>query len=172
MFYLTSPSASDWVALDASVISHDKVVVDAYVNDPLVYRGKITTRLSGELARVMQKLPHQMSKINLPILIMHGTADRLSDPKGSEMLYERVSSRHKTLKLYEGFYHEIFNEPRREQVFADMETWLDAHLTRPSPSSCRVDGTARSQVAENNVQHCIYIHPVQPTAKRMLGIGT
>jgi alpha-beta hydrolase superfamily lysophospholipase len=116
------------VALDASAISQDKVVVDAYVNDPLVYRGKIPSRLGSELVRVMQKLPHQMSKVNLPILIMHGTADRLSDPKGSEMLYERVSSRDKTLKLYGGFYHEIFNEPGRERVFTDMETWLTARI--------------------------------------------
>ncbi len=116
------------VTLDASAISQDKVVVDAYVNDPLVYRGKVPTRLGAELIKVMQKLPRQMSKIHLPILIMHGTADRLSDPKGSEVLYERVSSKDKTLKLYEGFYHEVFNEPGREQVFADMKTWLAARI--------------------------------------------
>ncbi len=110
--------------INASAISQDKTVVDAYVNDPLVYRGKIRARLGAELIKTMQKLPCQMTEINLPILIMHGTADRLSDSEGSQMLYERVSSRDKTLKLYEGFYHEIFNEPGREQVFADMEAWL------------------------------------------------
>jgi alpha-beta hydrolase superfamily lysophospholipase len=113
---------------EASAISQDKAVVDAYVTDSLVYRGKIRARLGAELIRMMQELPHQMPKIVLPILIMHGTADRLSSPKGSEMLYERVSSRDKTLKLYEGFYHEIFNEPGREQVFKDMEMWLVAHI--------------------------------------------
>ncbi len=116
------------ITLDTAAISQDKIVVDAYVNDPLVYRGKVPTRLGAELIKVMQKLPHQMSKLNLPILIMHGTADRLSDPKGSELLYEQISSKDKTLKLYEGFYHEVFNEPGREQVFADMEAWLDAHI--------------------------------------------
>jgi lysophospholipase len=69
-----------------------------------------------------------MPEIKLPILIMHGTADRLCDPEGSQVLYERVSSKDKTLKLYDGFYHEIFNEPGREQVFADMETWLATHI--------------------------------------------
>jgi alpha-beta hydrolase superfamily lysophospholipase len=44
------------------------------------------------------------------------------------MLYKRVSSEDKILKLYDGFYHEIFNEPKREQVFKDMETWLVAHI--------------------------------------------
>jgi len=111
-------------AIDASAISQDKTVVDDYVNDPLVYRGKIRARLGAELIKTIQKLPCQMPEINLPILIMHGTADWLSDPEGSQMLYERLSSKDKTLKLYDGFYHEIFNEPGREQVFADMEAWL------------------------------------------------
>ena len=102
--------------------------MDAYVDDPLVYRGKIRARLGTELIKMMQILPNQMPEIYLPILIMHGTADRLSDPRGSEILYERVSSRDKTLKLYNGFYHEIFNEPGREQVFSDMESWLATHI--------------------------------------------
>ncbi len=110
--------------IDASAISRDKAVVDAYVDDPLVYRGKIRARLGTELIKAMQTLPSQMSELNLPILIMHGTADRLSDPRGSEILYARVNSGDKTLKLYDGFYHEIFNEPGRKQVFADMEAWL------------------------------------------------
>ena len=110
--------------IDASAISRDKAIVDAYIDDPLVYRGKIRARLGTELIKVMQVLPRQMPEISLPILIMHGTADRLSDPNGSQMLYDGVSSSDKTLKLYDGFYHEIFNEPGRKQVFADMEAWL------------------------------------------------
>jgi alpha-beta hydrolase superfamily lysophospholipase len=114
--------------IDASAISRDKAVVDAYINDPMVYRGKISARLGAELINIMAKLPGQMAEIRLPLLIMQGTADRLSHPAGSQMLYERVGSPDKTLKLYEGFYHEIFNEPGHEQVFADMESWLNAHM--------------------------------------------
>ncbi|MDY6918214.1 MAG: alpha/beta hydrolase [Chloroflexota bacterium] len=114
--------------LDASAISQDSAVVDAYVNDPLVYRGKIRARQAAEFLKTVQALPAQMSKLTLPILIMHGTSDRLSDSEGSQMLYDRAGSADKTLKLYEGFYHEIFNEPGREQVFADMEAWLAARL--------------------------------------------
>ena len=110
--------------IDASAISQDKTVVDAYVDDLLVYRGRIRARLGAELIKAIQLLLPQMSKIYLPILITHGTADRLSDPRGSEILYDQVGSRDKTLKLYDGFYHEIFNEPGHEQVLADMETWL------------------------------------------------
>ena len=116
------------IVVDASTISQDKAVVDAYVNDPLVYRGKIRARFGGEMVKLQQELPRQMPEINLPILIMHGTADLLCDPQGSQMLYERVGSRDKTLKLYEGFYHEIFNEPGHKQVLADMEAWLATRI--------------------------------------------
>ncbi|GAG39340.1 unnamed protein product, partial [marine sediment metagenome] len=87
------------MVLDASAISQDKAVVDAYVNDPLVYRGKITCRFGAEMLATLRKLPSEMPEINLPILIMHGTADRLCDPEGSRILYERANSRDKTLKL-------------------------------------------------------------------------
>jgi alpha-beta hydrolase superfamily lysophospholipase len=113
--------------IDASAISQDESVVKAYVNDPLVYRGKIRARLGSELIEAMQKLTDIMAKINLPVLIMHGSADRLSNPEGSEFLYEKIGSEDKTLKVYEGFYHEIFNEPRRMEVFKDMESWLISH---------------------------------------------
>jgi len=69
-----------------------------------------------------------MPEIKLPVLIMHGTADHLADPRGSELLYERAGSKDKTLKLYDGFYHEIFNEPEHKQVMADVEAWLAKHI--------------------------------------------
>ncbi len=114
--------------LDATAISQDKAVVNAYVNDPLVYRGKIPARLGAELLKVIQKLPSQLPTITLPVLIMHASEDRLCDPEGSRLLYEKVGSKDKTLKFYEGFHHEIFNEPGRNQVLADTADWLEAHL--------------------------------------------
>jgi len=110
--------------IDASTISQDKAVVDAYVNDPLVYRGKVTARLGAELVKTLDKLPALIPKITLPIIIMYGTEDRLSNPEGSQMLYDLVGSHDKTLKKYEGFYHEIFNEPGHLRVMADLEAWL------------------------------------------------
>ncbi len=114
--------------IDASAISRDRQVVDAYNNDPLVYRGKISARLGVELLKSMRDLKNGMPQIKLPILIMQGTDDRLSDPEGSLILYERIRSEDKTLKLYEGFYHEILNEPEHEKVFADMEEWLATRI--------------------------------------------
>ena len=114
--------------IDASAISRDQKVVDRYINDPLVYHGKIKARLGAELIRTMQTLPDQMPKIHLPVLILSGTADRLSNPEGSRLLFEGISSQDKTLKLYEGFYHEVFNEPGHKQVLSDVENWLNIHL--------------------------------------------
>jgi alpha-beta hydrolase superfamily lysophospholipase len=113
--------------LDASAVSRDKAVVDAYVNDPLVYTGKISARLGAELLSIIGSLPAKIHELTLPVLIMHGTADKLSDPASSQMLFDGVSSKDKTLKLYDGFYHEIFNDPERLKVFTDMEAWLKTH---------------------------------------------
>ncbi|MBM3154159.1 MAG: alpha/beta hydrolase [Chloroflexi bacterium] len=114
--------------LDASALSKDQAVVDAYVNDPLVFRGKVPARMGAELVRMWKALPEEMPKLNLPLLIMHGADDKLSSPEGSKILYEKVSSKDKTLKLYDGLYHEIFNEPEHKKVMADIESWLNKHL--------------------------------------------
>ena len=114
--------------LDATAISQDKGVVDAYIHDPLVYRGKLPARFGAEMVKTLNRLPSQIPQIVLPIIIMHGTADRLCNPEGSQMLYDLVGSSDKTLKLYQGFYHEVFNEPEHEKVMADVETWLSAHI--------------------------------------------
>ena len=121
------PKAGLYV-LDAESISQDKNVVNAYVHDPLVYRGKIRARLGVELMKAMAMIRRQLREIHLPVLIMHGGVDRLSDPRGSEEMYQEVSSRDKTLKLYQGYYHEIFNEPGHQHVLVDVEHWLRAHV--------------------------------------------
>jgi alpha-beta hydrolase superfamily lysophospholipase len=116
------------IRLEAEGVSRDPAVVQAYVNDPLVCRGKVTSRLSAELVKTMQRVTAEAAKITLPILILQGSADKLVDPKGAQMLYDTVSSVDKTIKIYDGFYHEVFNEPEHDQVLGDVRTWLEAHL--------------------------------------------
>ncbi len=114
--------------LDAAGLSRDPAVVKAYLEDPLVYTGKISARLGAELLKAIEgTMPPRMKDIKLPVLIMHGTSDVLSDPQGSKIAYESVSSSDKSLKYFHGFFHEIFNDPERELVFADMREWLAAH---------------------------------------------
>lgn len=115
--------------IDSAALNRDKPPVVAYNRDPLVYRGKISVRLGVEILKTMRALPSRMSRVRLPLLILHGTADRLSEVDGSRMLLERAGSPDKTLKLYDGFYHEIFNDPERERVFGDMEGWLDQRIS-------------------------------------------
>ena len=116
------------IQLDAEGVSRDPAVVDAYVNDPLVYTGKITARLGAELLKAMQYVTDQAPKIRLPIMTVQGSDDKLVDPSGAQLLYDLVSSKDKTIKIYNGFYHEVFNEPEHEQVLNDVKTWIEAHL--------------------------------------------
>jgi alpha-beta hydrolase superfamily lysophospholipase len=94
----------------------------------LVFTGKITARLGTELLQAMERVLAEASKIRLPLLILQGAADKLVDPKGAQVLFDRVSSSDKTIKIYEGLYHEVFNEPEHDQVLADVEKWLAGQL--------------------------------------------
>jgi len=115
--------------IEAAAISRRPEIVQAYKDDPLVYHGKISARLGAELLDALERvLPAYLSEINLPLLVMYGGEDRLSNPAGCQLLYDIVKSSDKTLKKYDNLYHEIFNEPERQQVYADMEIWLSRHL--------------------------------------------
>lgn len=115
--------------LEAEGVSRDPAVVQAYINDPLVeFPGKMTARLTAELFKGMQRIAAEADKITLPVLILQGSADQLVDPAGAQILYDTVSSTDKTIKVYDGLYHEVFNEPEHEQVFSDVEAWLNIHL--------------------------------------------
>jgi len=115
------------VQLDAEGVSRDPAVVDAYASDPLVYTGKITARLGAELLKAMKCVTEQAPKIRLPIMIVQGSDDKLVDPGGAQLLYDLVSSKDKTIKIYNGFYHEVFNEPEHELVLNDVKIWIEAH---------------------------------------------
>ncbi len=127
MLSIITPKAG-LIQMDAEGVSRDPAVVDAYVNDPLVYTGKITARLGAELLKAMQYVTDQAPKIRLPIMIVQGSDDKLVDPSGAQLLYDLVSSKDKMIKIYNGFYHEVFNEPEHEQVLNDVKTWIEAHL--------------------------------------------
>jgi len=116
------------ISLDVNAISRDPDVVAAYVNDPLVFHGKTPARLAAELLSAILRVTAEAGVITLPISIVHGSEDSLADPTGSQMLYDKASSEDKTLKIYNGLYHEVFNEPERERVLKDIEDWLNSQL--------------------------------------------
>lgn len=116
------------IGLDSSLVSSDPRVVAEYVGDPFVYKGKIRARLGAEMIDAMMKVESEAANITIPIMIMHGGADGLASPEGSRILFQEVASADKQLKIYEGFYHEIFNEPRQGEVINDVIQWLDARI--------------------------------------------
>jgi alpha-beta hydrolase superfamily lysophospholipase len=121
--------------LDSGKVSRDPDEVAKYDNDPLVYHGQMKAGLVGAFSKAVRTLQKRAPKIDLPIAILHGGADGLADPEGSRILYERITSVDKTLRVYDGLYHEIFNEPERDHVLSDVIAWLDARSpgTAPEP---------------------------------------
>lgn len=119
------------LALDPAGVSRDPAVVQAYRDDPLVYTGKLPARLAAETLDAMERAQRDANRITLPILILQGTADALVNPAGAQLLYDRVSSPDRSLRLYPGYYHELYNEPEpeRNRVLDDVQSWLAAHLT-------------------------------------------
>jgi acylglycerol lipase len=118
------------LGVDPSMVSRDPVEVAAYESDPLNFHGKIPARTLGEIVHFVEALPPQLQKLTLPMLLMHGTADKLAGVGGSEMVYRSIRSQDKTIRLYDGLYHEIFNEvpADRARVFADVAGWIKARI--------------------------------------------
>lgn len=117
------------VAVDSSALSHDPTVGEDYAADPLVHSGKLPARTAAELMRAVDELQDRAQQLRLPVLIMHGEQDALAPPEGSRRLYEHASSVDKDRIVYEGMYHEIFNEVDRARVLGELTDWIDAHIT-------------------------------------------
>lgn len=116
------------LALDTSYLSHDKSVVDTYNADPLVFHGKTPARLAAEMLRAMTTVSNDAARITLPVFILHGSGDKIVDPAASEMLFDKIGSKDKTLRIYEGLFHEVHNEPEHDKMFKDVEDWLATHI--------------------------------------------
>jgi acylglycerol lipase len=116
------------LALDTSCLSHDQQVVTAYNTDPLVFHGKITASISAGMLRAMLRVNEEDGNISLPLFIMQGSADRIVDTTGAKLLYDKVGSKDKTLKMYEKLYHEVHNEPERDMMFNDLQAWLSTRI--------------------------------------------
>ncbi|HVL82752.1 MAG TPA: lysophospholipase [Pseudonocardia sp.] len=113
--------------IDVEKISKDGAVVAAYKADPLVFHGHPTTALSVGLLSQFAVLPERARGLRLPVLLLHGTADELTDPAGSRALEASCGSPDLTVRWYDGLFHEIFNEPERGAPLADLREWLAAH---------------------------------------------
>lgn len=114
--------------LSADTISRDQAVIDAYKADPLVYRDKVRARMGLGIINAGEYALERVDTLQIPLLIMHGEQDQATSPESSRLFYERAGSEDKTLKMYAGLYHEIFNEPEQDDVLNDVVEWLDNHI--------------------------------------------
>ena len=115
--------------LDSSTVSRDPQVVKWYDEDPLNYRGKVAARTAAELLDLANAAPGRLPELTVPLFVFQGTGDRLVSPKAAPLVYEKAGSQDKTIKTYEGLYHETLNEPEKDEVIANVLDWLDAHVT-------------------------------------------
>jgi acylglycerol lipase len=123
------------IAVDSSLVSRDPAVVEAYNADPLVHHGKLPARTVAELGAAIESFPARVPEITVPTLILYGTADGLCPTEGSVMLGQRIGATDRTIKSYPGLYHEILNEPEREQVMDDLCAWLNVHVPSSTTST-------------------------------------
>ena len=108
--------------------SRDPKAVEALNNDPLTAHEVQPAMTVAALVRADERLREEFPLITLPVLIMHGTDDKATVCHGSEFFYETVGSKDKTLKLYEGHYHDLLNDIGKEEVMADIQGWIDARI--------------------------------------------
>ncbi|WP_114227420.1 MULTISPECIES: alpha/beta hydrolase [Sphingomonas] len=113
--------------------SRDPEWVASLLADPLTKDEVQPVASVAALARAAERFEQEFGRITLPVLILHGTADKAARPDGSEQFHREASSTDKTLRLYEGHFHDLLNDLGREEVLADITAWLDARL----PTSAR-----------------------------------
>jgi acylglycerol lipase len=112
--------------------SRDPAAVQALNADPLIAGEVQPAKTVAALVRADERLERAFGQITLPVFIMHGTVDKATVPAGSEFFYEHAGSSDKTLKLYEGHYHDLLNDYGKEDVLADTTRWIRQHLPRPA----------------------------------------
>lgn len=108
--------------------SRDPEVIAAMLADPMIADEVQPTSTVAALVRADERLKKEFSRITLPVLIMHGTADKVTKPSGSQLFFDTAGSTDKTLKLYEGHAHDLLNDVGKESVLADIRAWIGARI--------------------------------------------
>jgi len=113
--------------LDIEKFSRDPAVVKACEDDPLVYQPGAPVRTAKELLGAIDEIESREEEIEVPLLVMHGSADEITDPNGSKALAEKARSRDKKLVVYPNLVHDLLHEPEKAKVMDDVVAWIDAH---------------------------------------------
>ncbi|NVJ85269.1 MAG: lysophospholipase [Algoriphagus sp.] len=116
------------LALDIEGISRIPEEVEKYKSDPLVYQGKIPVRTGYELLQMMRYVQSEANQFDFPFFMAHGTADRLTNPVGSQLLFDASPSSDKIFKSFEGAYHELLNDSDRDEVLRHILDWVKERM--------------------------------------------
>ncbi|EGD04753.1 alpha/beta hydrolase fold protein, partial [Burkholderia sp. TJI49] len=115
------------IRIDAALLSRDPAVVAANRADPLVHHGAVPARTGAEILDAMARIERGRDTLRVPVLVYHGTEDKLTEPDGSRAFGAGVGSPDRTLTLYEGGFHETMNDLERDRVIDALIAWLHAH---------------------------------------------
>jgi len=116
------------VPLNASAISRRPEVVEDYLADPLVHHGGLKPHASVQSIDAAAETQARLKEITIPIMVQVGMRDTLCDPNVGKFVHEHVSSTDKKVVEYPQALHEIFLEPEREEAYAALLGWFEAHL--------------------------------------------
>lgn len=117
--------------------SRDPQVVEVMNADPLIAHETQPTQTMAALVRAEERIKSGLAQITLPVLILHGALDKNTKPSGSQHFYDTVASKDKTLKLYEGGFHDLLNDIDKEAVMVEITNWITARIPATVSSSAR-----------------------------------
>ncbi|OCT85820.1 hypothetical protein XELAEV_18023989mg [Xenopus laevis] len=117
-------------SIDPSFVSRNKKEVEAYTTDPLVYHGGMKVSFGVQLLNATSRVEKALPLFKVPVLLFHGTLDKLCDIRGSHVMIDTIQSEEKTLKVYEGAFHALHKELPEvtSSVFQEIESWLQQKL--------------------------------------------
>jgi alpha-beta hydrolase superfamily lysophospholipase len=127
-------------SLKNEIFSRDPKVIEQINSDPLIKNEKQPAETAAEVLKAAARLKENMPKITVPVLIIHGTDDKATRYQGSQYFYEHIGSKDKTLKLYEGGYHDLLNDIDKETVMADILAWVDERVPKETAASATKGG--------------------------------
>ena len=112
------------------LFSRSEAVRRDMARDPLIYHPPGPARTARGLTRALVRIWARAGELDVPLLGLHGTADRATSPRGTAELVRRARTGDRTLLLYRGLYHDLVREPERDQVMTDIERWLERRTPR------------------------------------------
>jgi acylglycerol lipase len=122
-----APRFSLDVGMDLTGLARDRSIIEAVLADPLFHR-RGTARLSTEVTAAISRVQSQAEHLSVPLLILHGSADRMVPPDGSRTFFSKVRIADRELKEFPGGYHGLFADVGFEEVIGDLERWIEKHI--------------------------------------------